>query len=237
MSVKNYKNMNNVHRSGQIINQSICQSNELWHSQTPSWQQRQQPKRVKSPKPSAVRWNARAMVAKIWCVCLFENIKKNRFGGVNKSIKVETLTQSQTYRKTHTQLNGTCFFSAFEHKNRGFWRRNVSLWLGYCFVTLYSLWTVFVLPVYEWCWNDMMKSKSWKRIEIDRFELWSLFRAAVEWILHVYNTQFFFSSKIRECRNRKQNSHSKRPIMYHYLRSEQNNFFFFFFVFKFMSGG
>lgn len=118
----------------------------------------------------------------------------------------------------------------FKHKNRGFWRRNVSLWLG-SIVSLLLLFCCWILLFYEWCRNDdddddEIRMCFEKRIEIDRFELWSLFRAAVEWI----------QPTERICRNRKQNnSHSKRPAMYHYKAAEW--FFSFVVVLKSITGG
>lgn len=68
---------------------------------------------VKSPKAITVaRSNARAMVATkntIWCLFIWKTKKNKRFGGVNKSIKVETFNTNTPNQKT--QLYGTCFFS------------------------------------------------------------------------------------------------------------------------------
>lgn len=84
-----------------------------------------------------------------------------------------------------------------------------------CFVSVSPLlWMMLEIPEFEidiWWWNPC-----WKRIEIDRFELWSLFRAScvLGWMnlfsrLHYYfrtNTSllfFSFENKDSICRNRK----------------------------------
>lgn len=118
MSIKTF--LNDVYRPVPTINQSICQSNELWHYQTlhtltastmtatatSTIANESNPQSYHNRRRSShhVRPNARAMVAK-WnrmvLFCSFGKHKKNKmiFGGVNKSIKVEILTQTQTHHK------------------------------------------------------------------------------------------------------------------------------------------
>lgn len=114
------------------------------------------------------------------------------------------------------------FFAAFEHKNRGFWRRNVSLWLGYCFqffvvVSVAGEWMNEWMMLETLWWNPKLKT-NWNR------SVWTLIVISCSCWMNYMQTATTTTKKYIFAEIESKNSHSKRPYKY-IITISRNNIF------------